>query len=184
MTQSLPVDQNLGHENLSPRLPEGAVASRDPAAVRAVMPAGPWTHEPDRVEWRAHGFPCLIVRHAESWHLCGYVGVEPGHPWHGVSLVDAEWVEGGHPKVHGGITYSAECAGHICHVARPGEPEHVWWHGFDACHAFDLSPFDLTRPGYGRLRASRRPEEYRTIEYMVAEAEKLARQAAALRVTP
>lgn len=43
---------------------------------------GPWQHEPDRKEWRdaATDLPCLAVRHDESGHWCGYVGVTEGHP--------------------------------------------------------------------------------------------------------
>ncbi len=44
---------------------------------------GPWQAEPDKVEWRHLGLPCLIVRNG-SGALCGYVGVPPTHPLHGV----------------------------------------------------------------------------------------------------
>lgn len=161
---------------LDPVLPSGAVVALDPRCVelRSRIVTGPWTHEPDRVEWRAHGFPCLIVRQPSSGHLCGYVGVEPGHPWHGVGF-DSYDTAVEYPSVHGGITYSAECHGNVCHVARPGEPEHVFWQGFDARHAWDLSPRDLT-DGW-----SSHDQTYRTVEYMVEQCEQLAAQAALLR---
>src|SRR5690606_18441494 len=28
----------------------------------------------------------------------------------------------------------------VCHVADAGEPDHVWWFGFDCAHCDDLSP--------------------------------------------
>jgi hypothetical protein len=164
---------------LDVRLPEGAIASIDSPRARAVIDVpGPWQHEPDRVEWRAHGFPCLIVRTQRSGHLCGYVGVEPGHPWHGVKWASYE-TELPEPHVHGGITFSKECHGRVCHVARPGEPERVWWHGFDALHCDDLAPEHLAIRGTFRAMAD--GAIYRSVEYMVRECERLAEQAAEAR---
>src|SRR5215510_304522 len=31
-------------------------------------------------------------------------------------------------------------ARHICHTPSPGEPDNVWWLGFDCCHLGDLYP--------------------------------------------
>lgn len=130
--------------------------------------------EPDRVEWR-HGYvPCLIVR-GPAGALCGYVAVAPGHPWHGVdcSKIDAE--------AHGGLTYSAKCqaGGAICHVAKPGEPDDVWWLGFDCAHSGDLCPkYD----GVGGS-AFRDPFGiYRGLQYVRAQVESLAVQARAARL--
>jgi hypothetical protein len=132
---------------------------------------GPWLTEPDRIEWRSeHGFVCLMHRNTMgAW--CGYVGVEPGHPWHGQRFDEIA------AGVHGGLTYAAGCAGHICHVPEPGEPEHLYWLGFDAGHAFDLTP--------GMSVISERfslffhDAEYRDEAYVRAEVEKLAQQARA-----
>ena len=51
----------------------------------AEWPQGPWLQEPDRVEWvdGYTGFTCMVLRNLVG-ALCGYVGVRPGHPWHGV----------------------------------------------------------------------------------------------------
>lgn len=132
---------------------------------------GPWQDEPDRIEWRNEGFPCLMIRHPSMGHWCGYVGVEPGHPWHGSqddSIAD----------VHGGITYSKECAGSVCHVPQPGEPEHVWWLGFDCAHSGDLSPCSLVH--FGAHHGVDR-ETYRDERYVRAQTEALAKQALAAR---
>ncbi len=95
---------------------------------------GPWQEEPDRIEWRLYGYPCLMVRSALGGNWCGYVGVPPWHPFYKKDFGKLDL------RVHGGLTYSAPCQGHICHVAGPGEPENVWWLGFDCAHGGDLSP--------------------------------------------
>lgn len=101
---------------------------------RTGWPKGPWDDEPDRVEWRSHGYPALIVRSETSGSLCGYVGVQPGHPAHGKHRDEVD------VTTHGGLTYSDACRGDICHVPAPGEPDDVWWLGFDTAHAGDYAP--------------------------------------------
>lgn len=102
---------------------------------------GPWVGEPDRIEWRYRGLPCLMRRsRLGAW--CGYVAVPPGHPWHGRGLdLDV--------SVHGGLTFAEPCmedfvgsgdAGPICHVPLAGEPDDVWWLGFDCAHFTDIVP--------------------------------------------
>lgn len=101
---------------------------------KSEWPPGPWHTEPDRVEFEVHGFPCLLRRGpCGAW--CGYVATPPGHPWHGkhYNALDV--------KVHGGLTYAEACdGGEICHIPQPGEPDNVWWVGFDCAHACDLLP--------------------------------------------
>lgn len=132
----------------------------------------PWESEPDRVEWRAHGFPCLLRRNAMGvW--CGYVAVPPGHPWHGVSPFDIE------AYAHGGLNYGETCTELVCHVPEPGESDDVWWLGFDAAHGGDYAPKTaeaLAKAGgssalYGNHR------DYRDLPYMQAQCEQLATQA-------
>lgn len=133
---------------------------------------GPWQDEPDRIEWRhSSGLPCLIVRSDITGALCGYVGCPPGHPFHGRARVDID------VHVHGGLTYSAECDGHICHAPLPGETDSVYWIGFDCAHGYD----DL--PGIaGTLRSIGAPPlpglfgHYRDLAYVTSEVERLAEQ--------
>lgn len=141
-------------------------------------PAGPWMHEPDKLNWRTKaGLPGMIVR---NWAgaLCGYVAVTAGHPDYEVNYNDVP------AEVHGGLTYSDHCQGPICHVPEPGEPEDVWWLGFDACHAFDYSPGLATEMALLGNRQVRTPgegatyETYRDLAYMQAEVESLAKQLA------
>lgn len=166
---------------------------------RSKWAPGPWHDEPDdRAEWRHAGFPCLVVRGpAGAW--CGYVGVPPGHPAHAAGYYDVRVVddEGAatYPDVHGGLTYAARCqgeGGHICHVPQAGEPDDVWWLGFDCNHAADCSPRDESwhlvhadNPellALGPWKRMGQPTgwgsmiEYRSQRYAMAEVERLAEQ--------
>lgn len=148
---------------------------------------GPWQTEPDRVEWAHAGLPCLALRnHHGNW--CGYAAVPPGHPRHGTGYDDVE------VDVHGGLTYAGPCEGLICHVPKPGEPDDVYWFGFDCCHAGDFSPgMDTQIRGYG-IRQDRprydhakalaahdwTVDTYRTLDYVQAETNRLAEQLAAM----
>lgn len=125
---------------------------------------GEWSHEPDRWEGEHEGFPLLAVRQPNHGAWCGYVAVPPGHPWHGQDM-DAE--------VHGGITYGDTCRGDVCHIPKPGEPEDVFWVGFDCVHGGDLAPahtVNMSFPGDGA---------YRTLDYVQRECRSLAEQAKA-----
>lgn len=135
-------------------------------------PAGEWDNEPDKVQWQdeATGLPCLIVRNgAGAW--CGYVGVTEGHPAFGKDYDD----ENINVDVHGGLTFAAPCQENdkehgICHIPSPGEPDHVWWLGFDCLHAGDYGP--ATRPIHGLNR----PEVYRNMGYVTEQCVILAAQ--------
>ena len=139
---------------------------------RTGWPAGPWDTEPDRVEWRDEvtKLPCLIIRN-HFGGLCGYVGVPPGHLWHGKDCDDVP------AKVHGGLTYASKCAGHICHVPLPGEPDNVWWLGFDCVHSDDLVPgmlhYQVHDEQYPLLLHD---GQYRDMTYVRREVTDLARQ--------
>lgn len=153
----------------------------EPTSVdRTGWPAGPWDGEPDRVDFKtAAGLPGLIVRQARG-HLCGYVAVPPGHPLHGKTYGDED-VDA--LDVHGRITYGDRCHGNVCHVPEPGEPADVWWLGFDAAHSFDSSPrggFTMSWVEMFGDSPSAGAEDYRTVEYMRAECERLAEQLAAM----
>jgi hypothetical protein len=140
------------------------------AKARPSWARGPWDTEPDRLEWKtAAGLPALLVR-TDMGHLCGYVAVPPGHPLYGKD--DSADLVGEIP-CHGGVTYASRCAGAICHVPAPGEPDDVWWFGFDCAHCGDLSPSSagfLAQRGYPRANA----DTYRTAAYVRSECEAMA----------
>jgi hypothetical protein len=145
---------------------------------------GPWADEPDRAEWRdeATGYPCLARRIVDPTtgaglgHWCGYVAVPPGHPWHGR----------GFPlpvRVHGGVNHASPCdvALGVCHVAAAGEPDDVWWFGFDCARHGDIAPgmvasFAGALPGGHEEAARVFGGEYRTLPYVRGMCELLALQ--------
>ena len=134
-------------------------------AMGPLWPPGPWNEEPDRIEWRHAGQPCLMVRANLLGHWCGYVGVSRAHPWHGRHFDDV----GDDVAVHGGLTFSDGCGGLICHVPEPGEDDDVHWFGFDCAHPFDGAPaMGLVAPLL---------ETYRDVAYVRGEVEQLAEQA-------
>ena len=151
---------------------------------KSAWPPGPWHTEPDRVEWKTEaGYPALIIRVSYSGHLCGYVAVPPGHPAHGHSYATEYETDANGERdydkprpnplngirVHGGITYTEKCAGRVCHVPAPGEPDDVWWVGFDCNHAYDLAP------NYGSAYRTVMAD-YRDVDYVREQCELLAEQ--------
>ena len=136
---------------------------------KSEWPRGPWDHEPDKVIWKHDGFDCMIVRNSLG-NLCGYVGVKEGHPWFGKDYNDVD------AEVHGGLTYSDYCAGHICHPDDESGGK-TFWLGFDCAHLGDLVPglrsyMDSPR-GFGPYGQ----DDYKDIRYVSSETEGLARQA-------
>lgn len=115
------------------------MADREHVTEQTLLDKSSWLagqHESDRVEWRYKGVPCLLRRSPSSGAWCGYAAVTgPTHPWFG----ETEMAEC-NVDVHGGVTFASMCEGDICHVPRPGEPDHVFWIGFDCGHAGDFSP--------------------------------------------
>lgn len=141
---------------------------------------GPWDDEPDKVQWQdeATGLPCLAIRHQRSGHFCGYVGVAEGHPLFGRSGEDELEAHGG--LTFGGAFCSDEHESHsICHKPGPGEPDHVWWVGFDCAHARDLSPglqATLRDVLPARERLHDHGETYRDLVYVQEQCRLLAQQ--------
>jgi len=146
-------------------------------------PSGPWDSEPDKVQWpdEETSLPCLAVRHPHSGHWCGYVGVTEGHPFFGKGYNDVD------VNVHGGLTFARACnpketeAEGICHLPGEGEPDHVWWFGFDCAHSGDRGPrdeyFSQTK-GYPFTPSPN--ETYKPLSYVKNECASLAKQLAAL----
>jgi len=160
---------------------------------KSSWPRGEWDQEPDKRQWQDEdtGFPCLIVR-GPIGSLCGYVGVPADHPWHGKGYSECVLGDGcetytndhycNHEpssilSVHGGLSFADKCSHGaedtgICHLPGKGEPDNVWWFGFDCAHAYDLSP---------RLDLHCGDETYRNVAYVEAECWRLAAQLAEVR---
>lgn len=141
--------------------------------------SGPWDNEPDRIAWTDPdtGYPSLMRRNQfGSW--CGYVAVPPGHTAHGRDFNTLE------VEVHGGLTYGAEFfkdpGKGVCHVPAEGEPDNVWWLGFDCGHAGDDNWMVQDHlKGYPRGDEPWHPT-YRDVNYVRQEVSRLAQQLKAL----
>jgi len=155
---------------------------------------GPWDDEPDRVDFRHAGLPCLAVRHQDWGHWCGYVAVPKGHPAYGVDPFREDL------GISADINYGAACSPPICHVPAPGEPDDVWWLGLDFGHCWDLSPGrDAFLPSSRRdlsselaellalteqtIARSGPMETYRALPYVRRTVEKIAEELAAMEAT-
>ena len=159
---------------------------------------GPWKNEPDKEQWvdEETGLPCLIKRNRLG-ALCGYVGIDLSHRLYGKHYNECIHPDCSHEdycdyhkrvegrlSVHGGLTYSDFCmegdeAKTICHVPEPGEPEPLWWLGFDCAHSGDYCPHDSLM-GYPK----RAYESYRDLAYVKSECTSLAKQIAEFAEAP
>lgn len=148
---------------------------------KSSWPPGPWHDEgADREDWVHLGYPCFVRRHDEHGNWCGYVAVAHGHPYYGFHYESPEVQS---ILVHRGMTYSAACSGHICHVPQPGEPDDVWWFGFDCGHgAVDMLPGMVAMLSVlGRDVGSLfRGTRYRTKVYAIGQCKLVAEQLARL----
>lgn len=135
---------------------------------------GPWENEPDKATWvdKDTGLACMFHRNTLG-ALCGYVGVPNTHPVYKqhYDKVDVD--------VHGGLTFAGLCSHGedesygICHVPEPGQPDDVWWLGFDCAHLYDLSPYMNARPNLVEITNDC---TYRDRAYVEDQIEKLASQ--------
>lgn len=96
---------------------------------------------------------------------CGYVKVEPGHPWFGR---DEDAIG---TSVHGGLTF----VGPDMHCDKGGE-DNGWWLGFDCGHLGDSVDPELS-PHNPQIAASMFGGVVRTTEYVVSECKSLCEQA-------
>jgi hypothetical protein len=110
-------------------------------------------------------------------HLCGYLKVDKGHPWHGKNSYDLE------VSVHGGLSF----ASHDIPCDKDG-PDTGFWVGFDCGHCFDAVeekymtkyqdyPEDLKKIIMDCFKDTFEGAEIRTADYVRNECEKLAIQA-------
>lgn len=153
----------------------------NPKINRAGWDAGEWDNEPDKVQWTdpATGLICLAKRnHYGSW--CGYVGIAADHPAYGKDYDSVE------VDCHGGLTYSGLCQEGppeqiICHVPESGQPEHLYWLGFDCGHCDDLAPGTRAFCKRYALLEYQEYEVYRNLDYVKQEVTGLAAQLGAMK---
>ncbi len=129
-----------------------------------------WLDEPHRDEFEHAGLKCLILRHHELGHLCGYVAVPKGHLCYGKDYDHIPYDDLFPVEVHGGLTFSREGDGDTW-------PKGYWWLGFDCAHAWDIVPY------MEELKANLGHTEhgiYKNFQYVRREVENLASQVATL----
>lgn len=129
-------------------------STRSPALNKALA---------DRLEQPLGDSPSFALM---SGALCGDVGNSPDCVF----------------SVHGGLTYSDHCAESdkehgICHITEPGDPDPVWWFGFDCAHSGDFTPSYTARPDTAMFCDG---ATYRDRDYVKRECAKLAAQLAAV----
>lgn len=130
-----------------------------------------WLDEPDREDFEHAGYKCLVLRHDEVGHLCGYAAVPRGHPCYGKHYDHLPYEDLFTVDVHGGLTHSGEGDGKFWTAG-------YWWLGFDCAHAYDLVPFmeDFTKRFMGPSLGG----TYRNFQYARQETKKLADEMAKL----
>lgn len=153
---------------------------------KSAWPDGPWREEPDKLQFvdEATGLACLIKRSVLGGNLCGYVGVDESHSLYDKSVED-EYVF----DVHGGITYAGLCEKGpdevtICHLPEPGDPDPLFWFGFDCGHGWDRMPGLEAREREFEIPTSYSSfydQEYRDLDYVKAQCALLAAQLHAAR---
>lgn len=104
--------------------------------------SGPWDDEPDRIDWvdDRTGYPLLMKRNDPFGFWCGYVGLPPGHPWHGAEPAAMRDVVAVVDFVTACQTDDRPARERICHTPAPGEPDDVWWIGFACGGLMDVQP--------------------------------------------
>lgn len=126
----------------------------------------PWELEEDFYTGWAYHYPYVIIRQ-EQGHLCGYVGVPPGHEAHGKSYMDDDTA---YITCHGGLTFSSFALAAWYPKGIPDKLKDYWFLGFDCAHYNDIVPRldNILLPSYGA--------EYRTVEFVREEIQFLASQ--------
>lgn len=109
-----------------------------------------------------------VTVHNGLGYRCGYVKVDPGHPWHGRAYGDID------AAVHGGLTFAE--ADVLC---DKGGPDNGWWVGFDCAHGGDAQDPSLKSDPDPWSVLGGRDGVVRTQGYVDNECRKLCRQAAA-----
>lgn len=134
---------------------------------------------PIKKDWTTRaGLRAVIVMNSLGFH-CGYVGVPPGHPLHGVDYWQTSPALGDTPgsvfEAHGGITFAGNGKGEY-----PVKSD-LWWFGYDCGHAGDspspelIAEMEAEYPGQPFMWS---PAEgvFRDLDYCTTQCESLAKQ--------
>lgn len=125
---------------------------------------GPWSDEPDYLEFNHLGFLCILKRNLSFGNWCGYVRVPNYHQWSILKEAGIDDPVSNSIRVHGGVTYIGPCF--------EDDSDHKLI-GFDCAHGGDLLP--LTQKDRWRHHTSW--ETYKDIKFVTSEVKNLAIQA-------
>ena len=150
-----------------------------------------WLEETNIKKWMHKGLHCLIIRHPDAGHLCGYVQIPKGHILynHGYTeylpqVLMRKWkkIRQGNVGKRGAIDIFCQDRDHptcgfffdvhggITLSGKPKGEQKGFWYGFDCGHSGDLSPFYEVSEEYKKYNT------YRNMDYVTAETERLAEQ--------
>jgi hypothetical protein len=108
----------------------------------------------------------FVTVHNGMRYRCGYVKVEPGHPWHGKGIYEIN------ASVHGGLTFAEADV-----TCGKGE-DNGWWVGFDCAHSGDGQDLSLPWTSGGEPFDFHPHSQFRSQEYVENECRSLCEQAA------
>lgn len=105
------------------------------------LPLGPWSFEPDRLEFVSHNLPCLIIRRNKGY-LCGYVGLPYIHKLAGLDSDQiSQYFREFHQPLPVELSYAQNhCFGDIDHFVSPLSKNAYYWVGFCFNYMLDLIP--------------------------------------------
>lgn len=158
-------------------------------------------------DFAAHGLRCVVLM-TDMGHRCGYVGIPPNHPLHGLDysepspVLDAAWEQAklgpigkrgiipmlfhvGQAQAHPAARVVFDVHGSLTFAdSDPRYPvpnDGLWWFGFDCAHAGDAPDVEriVNAPTRGICRRLPQTGVVRSQEYLEEECRKLAEQLAA-----
>lgn len=130
---------------------------------------GPWDGEPDEHSWVYNDYRCIAAR-----SLMGYwtaaVRVPGGHPLHGVEQIEGNECDIDELDVHRGVDFASQ------------DSKGDFWIGFSCNHLYDYMPQvmaslrEVQLPADNLLWGICPIENYRTLQYVMADCEALVDQ--------
>jgi len=135
------------------------------------FPPGEWKNEPDLCYWERR-LPCLALRDMAMGIWKGFVGIEEGHPFYGLSIEELLKHDDAMEiffAIHGGITMAGRLPPKYKEYAK-----NYWWIGLETSHGADLMPFlklDTSDPDMAKMLSN---QVYKDIHFIRRETNKLA----------
>lgn len=146
---------------------------------KKTFPKGVWMSEPDLCYWEHRNLACLNIRDMSLGVWKGFVGVEPGHLFHGKSVEDILKMDEAMEiffSVYGGICSAGSLIPKYKNYNR-----NLWWIGIETSHGSDLMPLlklDMQNADIARTVAD---QTYKDFSFIRRETNKLAKAIARIK---